>query len=87
MTKHSFHGVLFCWIGVMNEKLKINGVEKEFSAQQFPGTIAELLKHLNIEAATVVAEIDGKIIARDKFAETTLRKGQAIELVRFVPGG
>ena len=69
------------------EKLKINGVEKEFSAEQFPANIAELLKHLNIEAATVVAEVDGKIIAREKFDVTVLRKGQAIELVRFVPGG
>ncbi len=69
------------------EKLKINGVEKEFSAGQFPGTIAELLKHLNIEAATVVAEIDGKIVEREKFGITALSKGQAIELVRFVPGG
>ena len=69
------------------EKLKVNGVEKEFSAQQFPATIAELLKHLNIEAATVVAEIDGKIIEREKFSTTVLSRGQAIELVRFVPGG
>ncbi len=69
------------------ERLKINGVEKEFSAEQFPGTIAELLKHLNIEAATVVAEVDGEIIEREKFGTTALSKGQAIELVRFVPGG
>jgi sulfur carrier protein len=69
------------------ERLKINGVEKEFSAEQFPANIAELLKHLNIEAATVVAEVDGKIIEREKFSATALQKGQAIELVRFVPGG
>ena len=69
------------------ERLKINGVEKEFSVEQFPANIAELLKHLNIEAATVVAEVDGKIIEREKFAATALSRGQAIELVRFVPGG
>ena len=33
------------------------------------------------------AEIDGVIINRDKFAETKLRNGQSIELVRFVGGG
>jgi sulfur carrier protein len=69
------------------ERLKINGVEKEFLAEQFPANIAELLRHLNIEAATVVAEVDGKIIEREKFSETALSKGQAVELVRFVPGG
>ena len=69
------------------EKLKINGVAKEFSAEQFPATVAELLRQLHIEAATVVAEVDGKIIEREKFAETILLKEQSIELVRFVPGG
>ena len=69
------------------EKLKINGVEKEFSVEQFPATVAELLKHLNIEATTVVAEVDGQIVEREKFSTTALSRGQAIELVRFVPGG
>ncbi len=69
------------------ERLKINGVEKEFSAERFPANVAELLKHLNIEAATVVAEVDGQIVEREKFGTTALSKGQAIELVRFVPGG
>ena len=69
------------------ERLKINGVEKEFAAEQFPATVAELLKQLNIEAATVVAEVDGYIVEREKFGTTALSMGQAIELVRFVPGG
>ena len=67
--------------------LKINGVEKEFADGQLPATLAQVLKHLGVEAATVVAEVGGQIIERDKFAETMLRKGQSIELVRFVPGG
>jgi len=69
------------------EKLKINGVEKEFSVEQFPANLAELLRYLNIEAATVVAEVDGRIIERENFATTKLSEGQSIELVRFVPGG
>lgn len=68
------------------EVLKINGVEKEF-AVGIPATVAELLEQLGVEAATVVAEIDGQIIEREKFVQTQLRKGQSIELVRFVPGG
>jgi len=69
------------------EILKINGVEKQFSAGQLPSTVAELLKNLDIKAATVVAEVDGQIVERKKFAETKLRNGQSIELVRFVGGG
>lgn len=69
------------------EILKINGVEKQFSAGQLPSTVAELLKNLDIKAATVAAEVDGQIVERKKFAETKLRNGQSIELVRFVGGG
>jgi sulfur carrier protein len=69
------------------EVLKINGVEKQFPAGQLPSILAELLEQLDIKTATVVAEIDGEIIDREKFTETKLRNGQSIELVRFVGGG
>ena len=67
--------------------LKINGLKKEFPAGKLPATISELLRQLNIEAATVVAEIDGKIIECKNFDNTKLVDGQNIELVRFVGGG
>jgi sulfur carrier protein len=66
--------------------LKVNGVEKEFP-EAVPATVAQLLEQLNVNAATVVAEIDGTIIEREKFNETILHDGQSIELVRFMPGG
>jgi sulfur carrier protein len=69
------------------EVLKINGAEKQFPAGQMPSTVAELLEQLDIKAATAAAEVDGEIIERTKFAETKLRNGQNIELVRFVGGG
>ena len=68
------------------EILKINGVEKQFPAG-LPATVTELLEQLDIKAAMIVAEIDGQIVERKKFAETKLRSGQNIELVRFVGGG
>ena len=66
--------------------LRINGVEKQFPAG-LPETLTELLKQLNIEAQTVVAEIDGQIIKSEDFDKKELCSGQNIELVRFVPGG
>ena len=66
--------------------LKINGVEKQFP-DGLPQTLTELLKELNINAATVVAEIDGKIIAKEDFAKAALSSGQSVELIRFVGGG
>ena len=71
----------------MTHTLKINGVEKEFSAGVLPGTVAELLDQMNIKQATIVAEIDGTIVNRDDFCDTQIKPGQSIELVRFVGGG
>lgn len=67
--------------------LKINGKEKEFSQDQMPANLGELLDSLKVDQATVVAEIDGNIIERKNFASTTLTSGQKIELIRFVGGG
>ncbi len=67
--------------------LKINGVDKEFTAGRIPENLSELLDNLEISQATVVAEIDGRIIDRKSFDRTPLHPGQAIELVRFVGGG
>jgi sulfur carrier protein len=67
--------------------LKINGLQKDFGQKKLPETLTALLAHLNVDAATVVAEIDGRIIERANFANTKLSAGQNIELVRFVPGG
>ena len=69
------------------DAIKINGVEKQFPPGQLPSTVAELLEQLNIKAATIVAEVDGRIVERKQFEQTNLRNGQSIELVRFVGGG
>ena len=66
--------------------LKINGTDRRFSAG-IPQTLTELLEQLGINQATVVAEIDGKIVEKQNFAQTRLSSGQAVELVRFVGGG
>lgn len=67
-------------------KLKINGVEKDFQ-DALPATVEDLLKTMNIIAATIVAEIDGNIIESKDFHDTTLKADQNIELIKFVPGG
>ena len=71
----------------MESKLKINGQDHNFESEKMPSTVSDLLKELDIDAATVVAEIDGNIIERKDFADTVLANGQSIELIRFVGGG
>ena len=70
----------------MSATLKINGTEKTFD-EGLPPTLGELLNNLEIDAATVVAEIDGDIVERENFAQTELKEGMGIELIRFVGGG
>ena len=66
--------------------LKINGSEKVFDSQ-LPATLADLLEQLDVNAETVVAEVDDRIVEQREFEKSELHSGQAIELVRFVPGG
>lgn len=68
------------------EILKINGVEREF-AQGVPATLTELLAQMNINKATIVAQVDGAIIEKKNFSQTKLSKNQKIELVKFMGGG
>jgi thiamine biosynthesis protein ThiS len=67
-------------------KLKINGEERQFEGD-FPETLSELLDKLDVEASTVVAEVEGRIVERKDFEKARLEDGQQIELIRFVPGG
>ena len=70
----------------MSAVLKINGAEKAFD-DGLPPNLSQLLVALGIDAATVVAEIDGAIVERKDFYKTTINEKQAIELIRFVGGG
>ncbi len=62
----------------------INGEQKEIKEGE---TIQDLLMELDCDAATVVVEMDGTIVARDAFAATVLNVGNRLEIVRFVGGG
>jgi sulfur carrier protein len=53
-----------------------------------PGTtLVALIKNLNLNPDTVVAECDGRIIKREEYDALVLTEGNIIELVRFVGGG
>ena len=49
--------------------------------------MAGLARELDVDAATLVAEVDGVIVKTEAFAATELRPGMQVELVRFVGGG
>lgn len=67
-------------------KLFVNGKERIFDGVGSQ-TLSDLLGVLNVDEATVVAEVEGVIIPREQFGEKKLADKNKIELVRFVPGG
>jgi len=70
----------------MSAELYINGQDKVFEGG-LPESLSALLNDLKIDEATVVAEVDGRIVERKDFAATPLKAGAKIELIRFVGGG
>jgi thiamine biosynthesis protein ThiS len=52
-----------------------------------PATVADLLRHLNLDSRTVVVELNRQIVRRPGLESTTLAEGDAVELVHFVGGG
>jgi thiamine biosynthesis protein ThiS len=52
-----------------------------------PATVADLLRHLQLDPHTVVVELNRHIVRRPQLAETELAEGDTVELVHFVGGG
>jgi len=61
-----------------------NGNIREISPNT---TLASLIKELQLNPDTVVAECDGRIIQRDEYDTLVLQEGNKLELIRFVGGG
>jgi thiamine biosynthesis protein ThiS len=52
-----------------------------------PASAADLLRHLGLDARTVVVELNRRIVRRPELGQTALSDGDAVELVHFVGGG
>ena len=52
-----------------------------------PVTISQLLVQLEIDSRRVAVEHNLVVLKRDAFDRTTVREGDAIEIVNFVGGG
>jgi thiamine biosynthesis protein ThiS len=64
--------------------ITINGEARRVPA---PATVADLLRHLQLDPRTVVVELNRHIVRRPQLAETELAEGDTVELVHFVGGG
>jgi thiamine biosynthesis protein ThiS len=69
----------------MNElEIIVNGEPRRVPG---PATVADLLRHLNLDPRTVVVELNRQIVRRPGLDSTALAEGDAVELVHFVGGG
>jgi thiamine biosynthesis protein ThiS len=65
-------------------RITVNGELKEVPG---PATVADLLRHLNLDPRTIVVELNRQIVRRPRLDETVLAEGDSVELVHFVGGG
>ena len=66
-------------------KLLVNGKELNL-AQNL--TVSELLTEQNVKMPDMVSvELNGQILKRSKFDETTLKDGDKVEFLYFMGGG
>lgn len=65
-------------------RLKINGDNRDVSAAV---TLEDLVRELSLTPQRVAIELNGKVVRRDEWAQTTLNEDDRVEIVHFVGGG
>ncbi len=62
----------------------INGEHRELSG---PMSVRSLLEELGVDDRRVAVEVNGAILKRAEFDETSVNDGDQLEVVHFVGGG
>ena len=66
-------------------ELTVNGVVHRLDPA--PGTIADLVRALNLEGKRIAVERNGEIVPRSLHAATAIAAGDRLEVVAAVGGG
>ena len=64
--------------------MKLNGTDYKLNKSQ---TLEEFLKAQGYDPAIVAVELNGQIISKENYENTTINDEAVIEVVRFVGGG
>jgi thiamine biosynthesis protein ThiS len=64
--------------------VSVNGQARELASGS---SLLDLLTELELDPRTVVVELNREIVRRPALGSTSVRAGDAIELVHFVGGG
>lgn len=65
-------------------RVTLNGEEREIPAEL---SLDGLLRHLDLEPRLIVVELNGEILRREAYPDTSVRADDTLELVQFVGGG
>ena len=65
-------------------QIRLNGEER---CLPDAATVADLLALLELEPPGIAVECNAAVVPGAQFAETVLREGDVVEVVRFVGGG
>ena len=65
-------------------KIQLNGSLYEIS---YGTNLNELLNKLKIQKSKVAIEVNGEIVARNKYSNLILNKDDKVEIVHFIGGG
>ena len=65
--------------------IEINGERRELSQPVI--ILRDLIEQLSLTPQRIAVEVNKQIVPRDKWARTTIRDGDQIEIVHFVGGG
>jgi len=64
--------------------ITLNGQRREWPREQ---TIEHLLGDLGLDSRVVAVELNRLVVKRGRYADTTVRDGDEVEIVSFVGGG
>ena len=64
--------------------VKVNGQERQVARGS---SLLDLIGALDLDPRTIVVELNREIIRRPQLPTTSVRDGDAVELVHFVGGG
>jgi thiamine biosynthesis protein ThiS len=65
-------------------QIQLNGETREVADES---TVESLVASLELEPARVAIELNGNVLRRKDWTETTLHDGDRVEIVHFVGGG
>ena len=64
-------------------EIKVNGENRNFD----DCSLSEVIVSMGLDPSRVAAELNGSIVPRAEFKNTSLKDGDSLEIVHFVGGG